>query len=347
MAKKRMVTITVRQIAERTGLSKSTVSHILNNTKLPYNQNTRQRVIAAAQELGYRPNAFAKAMRRGRFNSFGLLLSPDLGKSRITEPMFHAIREAMRKLDRNLVVGDLPDEQLADPSQMPRILREWSVDGLLINYTHEFPETMVEIISQQQIPSVWINANLPTDCVRPDDYQGGYEAISRLLTAGHRRIAYVGSAHPQTHYSESMRDQGYRDAMSKAGLKPVTIHYPPGDEMITTRGVSCLMQELQGVMSASDAPTALVVNGFDSVGIAVLMAQRLSLWIPEDLSVVAINHEKVHFADHLFDTCMIDNHTIAQQSVDLLKKKERRPDPVPVIVVPFIWEPGSTIKPPR
>jgi DNA-binding LacI/PurR family transcriptional regulator len=78
---------------------------------------------------------------------------------------------------------------------------------------------MIELIQRYQIPSVWLNAKLESDCVYPDDFEAAGQACKYLLQMGHRRIAYVDYM-SSGHYSTADRRNGYLRAMRSARLKP-------------------------------------------------------------------------------------------------------------------------------
>jgi DNA-binding LacI/PurR family transcriptional regulator len=82
----------------------------------------------------------------------------------------------------------LPDESLTDEAYVPRILREWSVDGLLINYIAGIPDKMIELIQRYQIPSSGSMPNWKAIAFIPDDFEAAQRACKYLQGMGHRRI---------------------------------------------------------------------------------------------------------------------------------------------------------------
>ena len=97
-----------------------------------------------------------------------------------------ALLKAHHELDKHLIVGQMDDTQLTTQGQMPKLLRQWAVDGLLVFYTTQFPEQMIDMINNDRIPAVWMNADLTENAVRPDDFDAGFQATQKLIAMGHR-----------------------------------------------------------------------------------------------------------------------------------------------------------------
>jgi DNA-binding LacI/PurR family transcriptional regulator len=198
--------VTVKDVAARAGVGHPSVSVVLNGAKsgMHVAPATRQRILEAAAELDYRPNTSARAMKTGRFGCIGLLTSTEPRRYGVQAELQHGIHDELATHDLNLMLVQAPDASLTDEAVVPRLLREWMVDGLLIGYNVCVPPQMAEIIHRHHIPSVWLNAEQEFDSVRPDDEGGTYAATQHLLQLGHRRIAYVSIARP-IHYSVAAR----------------------------------------------------------------------------------------------------------------------------------------------
>ena len=93
----------------------------------------------------------------------------------------HGVEEALAETNDQLLFSRLSDERLKDERSAPRMLRQLMVDGLLLHYTHRFPEDLPDRLAGNRLPSVWINTRLPHDCVYLDDYAAAREAAQRLL----------------------------------------------------------------------------------------------------------------------------------------------------------------------
>ena len=129
---------TIANIAAAAGVSRPTVSQVLNH-KGRLSNETRKRVFEVAAELGYKPNSYARAISTQTTGNLGLLLSANTGRSTILPGLMNGIQDALLANQLHLVVGRLPDESLTDPRHVPRLLTEFAADGLLINYFKGVP----------------------------------------------------------------------------------------------------------------------------------------------------------------------------------------------------------------
>jgi len=209
MATKTAPTTTLDAIAARAGVTKATVSNVLNRNRVGTRSDAvrnAQRIRKIAAELGYRPNMAARAIQTNRFNAVGLIASTEPRFS-VYQPYLAGLTRACRRKDLHLTLGEVVDEKLTDERYIPKVLREWAVDGLLIAYMAGFPPVLADLIEQYRIPSVWLNAKRDHDCVYPDD-RGGMELATRhLVELGHQRIAFF-SVFPGGHYSSRDRRAG-------------------------------------------------------------------------------------------------------------------------------------------
>src|SRR5215470_8292138 len=154
------MTITIKEIARRTGLSIPTVGNVLGRSAYRYSADTRNRVMQACQELGYKPNASARAMRQGRFGCAALVLSRSKQQthSHIPPGLLDGLDDALAQHDMHLTVSRLTDEELTSDGFVPKVLRESMADGMIVNYTHDIPQAMLDLIHAHHAPAVWLNA---------------------------------------------------------------------------------------------------------------------------------------------------------------------------------------------
>jgi LacI family transcriptional regulator len=332
------VRVTIKQIAEQSGLSVPTVSRILRDEGHAHQPATRERVLRVASEMGYRPNTSARAMRSGRFGAVALLQSgTDQVRSLLPPSLLNGILASTGAHELHLTVAALPDEQLTDRGYMPRILREWSVDGLLINYNTDIPEQMAGLIAHHGIPAVWINSVRDADCVFPEDEAGGRAAAEHLLRLGHSRIAYL-TPRPG-HYSDEARERGYVAAMHAAGLPPRTV--------LTFREEA--PDGLMGALRGQDRPTALVGYNTEATRAAFFHAIRAGLSVPGDLSLIGFSTMAGEPLGILpVDTMAHPGYEMGQRAVRMLLHKIEDPEiTLPPCPVPHRLEVGETCAPPR
>ncbi len=318
--------VRTRDIAEKLGIARPTVSTILSggksNTRV--SDDLRERVLATAKQMGYRPNAAAKAIGTGRFGSVGLVLSAaDPGRSSVPSQLLFGTSVELEKHGMHLSVAALDDRQLTDESFMPRVLRESAVDGLLINYHKLIPARMIELIEDYRIPSIWLNIKRKHDCVYFDDFGAGRRATQMLINAGHHRIAFA-SHHwegKDAHYSEHDRRDGYLRAMQQTGLtSEVVERIKFGDASLPNRLIDYWTERL----GRADRPTGVVAYGSTALAPIVRAGDRLGLSIPADLSVVTFGPSTHHQAMSL-DTMVHDEAEMGRVAIERLLWKIRSP----------------------
>jgi LacI family transcriptional regulator len=335
---------TIYDIAREAGVSPTTAATILRGEakKARISDAQVKHVTLVAQNLGYRPNASARAIRSRQFGAIALLQSAHPGRSYMPGDLSEGIHDALAEHDLHLLVARQPDTRLTDEGFVPKILRQWMCDGLLIDYINDIPQRLIDLIAHYGIPSIWINAKRPEDSVYPDDFGGASLATRRLLELGHRQIAYLRFATGYTtanrHYSEIDRRDGYMSAMCMAGVEPRVI----GDgEVLPRHQVRELVRQL---LSSPDRPTALVTYGDDEAGQVVMAATALGLSLPGDLSLVSFSGRPMDFGGILISTMLLPEREMGRQAVGMLTRKIEAPNaPLPAKLLPLTLAEGTTI----
>ncbi len=309
--------VTISDIARQARVSKVTVSNVLRKEGR-FAETTRQRVLKAAREMGYRPSAAARAITRGRFGAVGILASTSPGRS-VYAPFLEGLFKASHRHDMSLLLSEVEDEKLSDRRAVPKLLREWMVDGLIIAYMQEFPRTLAQLIREFRVPSVWMNSKHEADCVHPDDYQGASLGAGHLVQHGHQRIAYVCQLR-DSHYSAIDRRAGYCHTMAEAGLSPQVVY--PGERLI---GLKQLFSDMKQIFQRDDRPTAVVCYSAEECIPTFHAASAVGLRVPEDLSLLALGNDTVIGAGPVVTTVRFDPGAVAAQTIEMLRKKIRRP----------------------
>ncbi|HEV7298467.1 MAG TPA: LacI family DNA-binding transcriptional regulator [Tepidisphaeraceae bacterium] len=341
------MSVTIKQVAARSGMSLMTVSYILNGTRgRTFRAETRDRVLAAAAELGYRRNSAAKAISTGRFGSVALVQSNKPFHGYLPDSLLGGIHDALALRDLSLTLARLPDEKLTDEAFVPKVLREWTSDGLLIDYITDIPQRLADLIDRHQIPAIWINARRAADCVFPDDLRAGYDATRRLIEMGHRRIAYLnytrGYVTRSRHYSEADRAAGYEKAMLESGLAA---------ESICLDGVSLGRDDIEiseQWLRRPDRPTAVLTYSMREPAAVLVAARSCGLRVPHDLSLIAFSAEPTANAWGVACSAMlVPQATVADRAVEQLAQRIQVPaKSIEPVAVPLCWVEGTTVAPP-
>jgi len=330
--------VTLNDIAKRVGVSKVTASAVLNNVgaNTKVSDATRQRIMAAAEEMGYRPNSSARSMRTGKFDCVGLVLSTKSSRSTLQRYTLNGINDALAERNYHLTMGTAPDEMLASEENVPKMLRQWMVDGLLINYSFGAPERMAKHIQEHLIPSVWINGSNEADTVSPDDRSAAREITSRLAELGHRRIVYCGydfQDETDLHYSVEARKQGYSEAMQAAGLDTAFERVRLDQDGRTNEA------EIRQQIGVTDRPTAVVTYWPSVANVVMRQALEMGLRIPEDITIVTFSDVWVKAEGLPINTCLIPSYEIGYQAVKMLWEKIADPTQAQTsVTVPFLFD---------
>jgi LacI family transcriptional regulator len=343
VSKKKSMSASLKSIAASTNLSVRTVAYILNTDRAKlFRPETRERVEAAAAALGYRPNSAAQAMRRGRFDAVGLIQATRADRGLLSVFTLAAIEDELLQRDHRLVLSMVPDERLTSEERMPKILREWSVDGLMVAYNAAAPTAFRERLDQARIPAVWINTKADANTVFPDDLGAAAQATRHLISLGHRRITHFrcfpGSS--QSHYSVVDRQRGYEKAMTEAGLKPA--YMIPEQLLLPSERIDFVTRTL----TAPDRPTAIIAYGAqDHVLPCLVASMRLNLQLGKELSLCGFSDGAMTESGISISTMEIPTYVIGQEAVRMLMERIAATDkaPLPAKALPFEFHIGETI----
>jgi LacI family transcriptional regulator len=204
---------TVADVAARAGVSIGTVSKAING-RGQLRAETRERVLAAARELGFHPNALARSLLAGRSYTVGVLTTESFGRFSI--PIMLGVEDALGAGDITTLLCDSRDDPLREQHYV-RTLLSRRVDGIVVTGRRREPRPP---IGDLPIPVVYVFAvsDSPRDLsITYDDEQGGELAVTHLLRTGRARIAHVTG--PQRHLSARLREAGARAALAAAGTE--------------------------------------------------------------------------------------------------------------------------------
>lgn len=335
--------LTIKQIAKAAGLSVPTISQVLNNTGR-ISAKTREHVWKICDELGYKSNASARAIRTGRFGAVTVLLCREDYSSTLPRDLLNGINDEIVTQNLSLHIAQLPNAKLIDEQFLPRFLKERMSDGLLINHNSRLSKQEIKIISQSGLPAIWINSQHKADCIYPDDYSGSKLATEFLLKRGHQKIAYVDYSNlitdkiELTHYSAVDRYQGYCDTMQKAGLSPRLFGGDGGIEREKRIKATCQW------LKAASRPTAVIAYA-QSTAQAVLFAaiSECKLRVPEDFMLISNGMERDDLAGIPITTAVYSNSKMGSKAIKMLAEKIDHPTrSIPPITMPYCLKKGAT-----
>lgn len=271
--------VTIHDVAAAAGVSKSTVSRILDE-RLPRSDNeTARRVRRVVAELGYVRDVSAASLRRGQTNTIGVIV-PRLTDT-VMAMLYEALASACAKAGQFAIVATTGDEPLADRAAALALLQR-GVDGLVLSTARE-GDDFAQQLTDRGVPYVLaLRSDGRSLASVGDDHLGGYLATRHLIDLGHRRIGLI--AGPSYASSSRGRAAGYLQAIQEAGLDE-----DPALKVESTFGIDSGSEAAEKLMSLPKPPTALfAVNDNTAIG-ALSVLNRLGLSVPGDVSLVGYN----------------------------------------------------------
>ena len=274
--------VTTYDVAREAGVSRTTVSHILNNhPRVTLSEKTRKRVLAAARKLGYVPNSAAQMLVTGRSQTIGLVLSrPDLVAIDAFVPaMMFGLNEACRARGYRLLMEPLHDS--GSPDAYLDLAKSKRIDGLIIINPRKGDRALRKIIESKFPILVFGSSGHPHEnSIGTEDMEASCRATAHLLSLGHRRIAHISYA-PLVYVPARRRFEGYRKALRRAKVSFDKNLFAEGD--FTCESGYLAMRQ---ILAANAKPTA-VFAGNDTLALGAMVAVRQAGFsIPEEFAVV-------------------------------------------------------------
>ena len=278
--------MTSKEVAKRAGVSRTTVSFVLNdvpNVQIP--EETRQRVLQAARELNYYPDAAARSLASRKAQTIGLVLCQT--RSRVYADAFlpeviAGIGDALEKHNFRVLIQ--PVEDVTQPDAYSRIVGEKRIDGIVLSGPRSDDQQLGKLV-QDRFPIVLLGQldTYSVSFVDIDNVASAKMAVEHLVKLGHRRIGMITNASP-LYTASADRLKGYRAALQTAGqpFEERLISY--GD--FTSQGGHTAMASL---LSQPKRPSAVFVAS-DVVAFGALAAiKEHHLRVPEDMAVVGFD----------------------------------------------------------
>ena len=306
------MSVTIKDVARSCGLSISTVSKVFNGYP-DISEVTRRQVMDAAREIGYKPNALARALKTNRSYNLGVLFVDD-NISGLTHPFFAAVLNAFKaEAERhgyditfiNHNIGTMEMTYLEH-------CRYRNVDGVCLACVDFYSAEVAELVADG-IPCVTIDHRFENHpCVISDNLNGIQLLVDRAAALGHRRIAYV---HGQRNsLVTDSRIRGFRQAMARHGLPA------PEDYIVQGRydDVESIRGNLLALLDLPERPSCVLMPD-DSAYIGALDTLReRGLRVPEDISIAGYDGIRAAQAIHPRLT------TIRQNSADMGREAATR-----------------------
>jgi DNA-binding LacI/PurR family transcriptional regulator len=273
---------TIYDVAEKSGISISTISRVLNNPE-KVNPETRARVLDAIDKLGFVPKAEARARALSKTNRIGVITSF------FTAPSFaqrlRGVAAALASSNYELVIYtvDSFDRLQGYFSSIPFT---GNLDGLIV-MSLPIQKKDAQRLIEHGLETVLIEYSHPElNCIEINDFHGGQMATEYLLGKGHRRIAFVGDEEPHDFeiHPAGMRLKGFQQA-----LKNANVNTPDEYVRLFENTQAAAMQATRELLSLPTPPTAIFAAA-DLQALSVLkVAREMGIKVPEQLAVMGFD----------------------------------------------------------
>jgi DNA-binding LacI/PurR family transcriptional regulator len=308
--------VTSKDVAEKVGVSRTTVSLVLNNVQgIQISSETRQRVIDAAHELGYVPDATAQALVSRRTNAIGLVLTRSqhhIAADAFLPKIISGLLTTAKKQNIRILVDWVETEH--QESAYFELARAKRIDGMILS-TPRLNDKALKALENVDIPTVMMGSisgsRLPF--VDVDNVKAAEKATSYLMELGHEAIACISNAPPE-YTAAPERVAGFRSALSSLNI-PVNEKLVCFADFDPESGYDCMKSILQ---SGEKFTAAFVAS--DNVAIGAKAALReANMRIPEDISMIGFDDIPwAKYSDPPLTTIRLPAEALAQSACTLL-----------------------------
>jgi LacI family transcriptional regulator len=268
----------IRSVAEKAGVSISTVSRFLNHKVV--SPQAEERIREAVKELAYIPNRIARSLKLRRTNTLGLAI-PDITNTFFPE-IVKGVEDAARAAGFYTVLTNTGEDQVTEWERLGT-LETLRCDGALLILAPDSggDAERTQRLAEFRLPVVYLDRSPPfaADMVISDNVHGAEEAVQHLVGLGHKNIAFLGTTLEVSTHRERL--QGYRQAMQAAGLA-----IPPAYELRVAPTLADGVAGVQRLIDLNPRPTAVFIASNKLTIGAMAGIHDRKLRCPQDISVI-------------------------------------------------------------
>ncbi|NLM04516.1 MAG: substrate-binding domain-containing protein [Clostridiales bacterium] len=272
--------INIKDVAKRAGVSISTVSRVINDSKA-VRPKTKAKVLEAIEELGYKPNAIARSLKVRHTKTIGIMV-PDISNQFYPE-VVRGIEDVASMYEYNIFLcnTDLDSEK---ELQYFDVLEEKQVDGI-IYMGGNISEEMGKRFKNASAPIILIGIDYEDyPSVTIDNINASKEAVNYLISKGHKKVGMItGKAHDPI--ISGVRKEGYKQALEENNLT--------FDESLVIEGGNRFKSGYEGarqLLELPEPPSALFISGDEMAIGAMRAALEMGIKIPDELAIVGFNN---------------------------------------------------------
>ena len=314
---------TIHHIAEKLGISASTVSRALKDNPL-ISLKMRELVKQTAQEMGYSPNILAASFRTRRTNTIGVIL-PWINRHFFSS-VISGIEDVAYNSGFTVTIAQSNDNYKKEASIAHSFFAN-RIDGLIVsigmqttNYDH------LKLFREKKIPIVFFDRivnEIDSNRIVVDDYAGGYKATHHLVMQGRKRIAHVGGSLNLNIYRDRLK--GYKDALADAGL-PIDETHIIHNKLTREDGLDAIKK----LLVTQNRPDAIFcANDVTALSI-ILHLKELGIKVPDDISLVGFSNEPFsEVVTPSISTIMQPGYAMGQKAAEMMIEEiVKHPEPV-------------------
>lgn len=292
----RIIRATIHDVARKAGVSSATASRVLSGSDYPVSKAARDRILAAAEALNYKPNLIGQMLKKSSSGDIGIIL-PNISNPFYTELVLGAETAAKQRGFGLLLCNTLRSEHREN--EYLESLCQKQVGGVILSSVSTNLSTLKGLMRSHQLRVVTLDQSMPeitSGCVDFQVRRGARDAVCYLSECGHKRIALLSS--PAKLYSRKQVRRGYREGLSACGL-------PQDDtlEFFATAETELASGEIyefengrllaDKILELPDPPTAvLCVNDITAAGVLQRLSER-GVRVPDDISVMGMDNSSV------------------------------------------------------
>ncbi|MGF1874911.1 LacI family transcriptional regulator [Photobacterium frigidiphilum] len=308
---------TIKDVCKLAGVSKATVSRVLNSTG-QVKKSTAEAVYQAISALDYKPSSLARALATNSTNTIGLVVSAFEGA--YFSSLLRKASQTTLQAGKQLLIMDgghsSASEQLAIESLVER-----KVDAVIL-YTRQIPEAVLkQLMNDLSIPLIIINQQVEgfeERCISFNQYEAAQQAAEYLLSKGHKEFACITG--PESSINSRLRLQGFQDTLIKHNLQTCTAYH--GDYFTQSGYHAC-----NELLASKQSFTAIFAANDNMAMGAIRALHDTGLQVPQDISVLGFDNDPAgEFTIPSLTTIMLPveemAYTAVKQALQLIDKQE-------------------------
>jgi DNA-binding LacI/PurR family transcriptional regulator len=315
--------VTIHDIAKKTGVAASTVSRVING-KSVISEETRLRIIAAMDELGYHPNSVARNLATGNSQAIGMIIDARENNEAYANIFFNrsvfGIESVVQSNGYNLIISNDSHDK-GEQSPIERLILERKVDGLILP-SSAVTTKLVKELSRLDFPFVILGEPAEfkneTCWVDVNNQQGGYLAVQHLVAQGYKNPAIIGGSQNQVFFIN--RFKGYRSALEELNLPFEKQWVVETDGSIDSSYEAALQ-----LLGTKGRPDSILCNDNMVAFGALRAARKLGIPLGSELGVITFdNYPLAEYMDPPLSVIDIDTYTLGEQAANVLFQRMRK-----------------------